>query len=53
LECHHVVWLAEGGDDHIENTVALCPNCHRRMHVLNAPADREKLKTRIASRPSD
>ncbi|MFX8626972.1 HNH endonuclease, partial [Acinetobacter baumannii] len=26
------------------NTVALCPNCHKKMHVVNAEADREKLK---------
>ncbi|WP_347342542.1 hypothetical protein [Bradyrhizobium diazoefficiens] len=25
------------------NTVALCPNCHRKMHVLNAKADRDQL----------
>ncbi|WP_260579418.1 HNH endonuclease [Vreelandella populi] len=35
LECHHIEWLAKGGDDSIENTVALCPNCHRKMHALN------------------
>ena len=29
LECHHIVWLANGGEDTIANTVALCPNCHR------------------------
>jgi 5-methylcytosine-specific restriction protein A len=39
LECHHVVWLARGGDDAIDNTVALCPNCHRRMHILNRADD--------------
>lgn len=50
LECHHVVWLAKGGEDRIENTVALCPNCHRRMHVLNSPPDIEKLTVRIAGR---
>jgi hypothetical protein len=33
LEVHHVVPLsAEGGDDTIENVIALCPNCHRRAH---------------------
>lgn len=32
LETHHVLTLAEGGSDTIENTVALCPNCHRRIH---------------------
>lgn len=43
LETHHIVWLAKGGLDEIENTVALCPNCHRKMHVLNRPQDRKKL----------
>lgn len=43
LETHHVKWLSEGGEDSIENTVALCPNCHRKMHILNLPVDREKL----------
>ncbi|WP_431289820.1 HNH endonuclease [Burkholderia cepacia] len=32
LEVHHRVPLAQGGDDSLENAVALCPNCHRRMH---------------------
>ena len=34
LESHHIIWLSKGGDDSIENTVALCPNCHRKMHVI-------------------
>ena len=25
LECHHIIWLAQGGEDTIANTVALCP----------------------------
>jgi predicted HNH restriction endonuclease len=32
LEVHHIEPLAEGGEDVIENTVALCPNCHRKVH---------------------
>ena len=32
LEVHHILQLAAGGDDSIENALALCPNCHRRMH---------------------
>lgn len=32
LEVHHVVPLAEGGDDTLENAAALCPSCHREMH---------------------
>lgn len=44
LETHHVVWLSRGGKDSTENTVALCPNCHTRIHVLDDPGDTEKLK---------
>lgn len=43
LESHHIIWLSEGGADSIENTVALCPNCHRKMHVVNLPEDVQRL----------
>lgn len=43
LENHHIVWLAQGGEDSIANTVALCPNCHRKMHILDLESDRLKL----------
>jgi 5-methylcytosine-specific restriction protein A len=46
LETHHILWLAKGGNDSIENTVALCPNCHRKMHILNSDVDIEILKRR-------
>ncbi|UYP07258.1 HNH endonuclease [Priestia megaterium] len=49
LETHHIEWLSKGGEDTIENTVALCPNCHRRMHSLNSKKDVEKLKV-VASK---
>jgi 5-methylcytosine-specific restriction protein A len=52
LECHHIIWLAQGGEDTIANAVALCPNCHRKMHVLNEKADREKL-TKLAAGRAD
>lgn len=32
LEVHHIKWLADGGEDTVANTIALCPNCHREMH---------------------
>lgn len=32
LEVHHKVHLAQGGEDTLENSIALCPNCHRKMH---------------------
>jgi 5-methylcytosine-specific restriction protein A len=44
LEVHHVKQLADGGDDAIENAVALCPNCHRRLHSLGLESDIKKLK---------
>ena len=44
LECHHIVWLSKGGEDTIENTRAVCPNCHRKMHSLNLKSDINKLK---------
>ena len=43
LESHHIVWLSQKGEDTVENTVALCPNCHKKMHVLNLKPDRKKL----------
>jgi 5-methylcytosine-specific restriction enzyme A len=32
LEVHHRTPLAEDGDDHPDNALALCPNCHREAH---------------------
>ena len=43
LEVHHINWLSRGGKDSTDNTVALCPNCHTRMHILDNPADRKIL----------
>lgn len=33
LEVHHMVPLASGGEDTVENAVAICPNCHREAHL--------------------
>ena len=43
LESHHIDWLSNGGPDTIFNTVALCPNCHKKMHVRHDKNDIEKL----------
>jgi predicted HNH restriction endonuclease len=32
LEVHHKIRLADGGEDTIENAIAVCPNCHRLLH---------------------
>jgi 5-methylcytosine-specific restriction protein A len=47
LEVHHVRQLADGGSDRVSNTVALCPNCHRRMHF---GADSAALTAELYSR---
>lgn len=39
LESHHIIWLSKGGSDSIENTIALCPNCHKKMHIVDSPLD--------------
>lgn len=39
LESHHVITIADGGPDVIYNTVALCPNCHRKVHSLKSSDD--------------
>lgn len=32
LEVHHRIPLSEGGEDTLQNAIALCPNCHREAH---------------------
>jgi 5-methylcytosine-specific restriction protein A len=32
LEVHHKITLAEGGSDTVDNAMAVCPNCHRKLH---------------------
>ncbi|MFD0619679.1 HNH endonuclease [Paenibacillus sp. GCM10027629] len=32
LEVHHKKRLADGGEDTVDNAVAVCPNCHRELH---------------------
>ncbi|WP_246506759.1 HNH endonuclease [Kistimonas asteriae] len=44
LECHHLYRLSDGGPDHPNNVVALCPNCHRMAHFsLTAKSFNEQL----------
>jgi 5-methylcytosine-specific restriction protein A len=37
LEVHHKKQLANGGEDTVENAVALCANCHRELHYGPIP----------------
>lgn len=45
LEAHHIIWLSRGGTDSIDNTVALCPNCHMKMHIVDDVQDVKKLQS--------
>lgn len=49
LHTHHIQWLSRGGDDSVQNAIALCPNCHDRMHILDSPLDVAKLKIVITN----
>lgn len=45
VEVHHLVTLASGGPDTLDNTVCLCPNHHREIHYgKNKKAISEKLR---------
>jgi hypothetical protein len=43
LESHHIIPLSKGGEDTVKNIAALCPNCHRRIHILQDPEDTNDL----------
>lgn len=49
LEVHHIIWLSRGGEDSTANAVALCPNCHKRMHILDNPEDMKILQDSLES----
>jgi predicted HNH restriction endonuclease len=53
-EVHHIVPLAEGGRDVIENVACLCPSHHREIHLgVAAKALQLQLQTiRAVERPS-
>lgn len=49
LEVHHVRWLADGGPDTTDNAIALCPNCHRKLHSSkNRTAFRREVISQVA-----
>ncbi|WP_222433376.1 DUF6157 family protein [Vibrio cyclitrophicus] len=43
LEVHHVKRLSLGGSDRVENCVALCANCHKRLHFSQDKEDQAQL----------
>lgn len=44
LEAHFVEWLSEGGRPTLDNVVALCPNCHKKIHIVHSKDDIEYLR---------
>jgi 5-methylcytosine-specific restriction protein A len=48
LEVHHIQFLASEGTDTVDNAVALCPNCHRKMHHCNFTQDQDALRNLAA-----
>jgi 5-methylcytosine-specific restriction protein A len=50
LHAHHIEYLSDGGLDVLENCIAVCPNCHARIHILNNSLDKEKLIQKVKSR---
>lgn len=48
LEVHHIDYLSKGGEDEIDNVVALCPNCHRRIHMLEDEEDYKKISRKTS-----
>lgn len=43
LEVHHVIPLADGGEDTLANVAAVCPACHRELHYGSNRFTRRKL----------
>jgi len=44
LEVHHLRPLSQGGPDTTDNTIAGCPNCHRRLHYAD---DRDAYRRKV------
>lgn len=54
LEVHHLTRMTDGGPDKPENVVAICPNCHRRVHQgQDGKAFNQQLKEKTCERYSD
>lgn len=48
LEPHHLTRIVDGGLDRPDHVIALCPNCHRRVHSgADGEAYNSELKARL------
>lgn len=50
LHSHHIEYLSNGGLDTIENCIAVCPNCHARIHELEENDNKQKLLIKVTER---
>jgi 5-methylcytosine-specific restriction protein A len=51
LESHHIIPRAEAGPDNLINVCAMCPNCHRGMHLASDRLERrQKLIIQLSQR---
>ena len=51
IEIHHLDQLSDGGEDSIDNAVAVCPNCHRMLHFgKNKKKLKDNLKRKVPTR---
>jgi len=53
LHAHHIEYLSKGGKDILENCIAVCPNCHAKIHNLEDEEDVLKLRQAVAERLID
>ena len=37
VDVHHIVYRSQGGQNTVENGIALCRRCHRRAHFQEKP----------------
>ena len=49
LEVHHIQPLSEGGSDSFDNVCALCPNCHKLLHLGKKDDSYKKIMDNIKS----
>lgn len=49
FEVHHITPLSKGGEDDVDNVAALCPNCHRKIHLVEGPT-RHSMRIQLEKR---
>jgi predicted restriction endonuclease len=50
VECHHIIALADDGEDRASNVIALCPGHHREAHFGQQGRELEKKMIHVLKR---